>query len=118
MGHAKDDFLQAKIAAALDNLLVRGNERFGAIEAKPLGAGEFEVAEFLKTFGFDELVEDRAPTLAGERDFLVRPFDALLNPGFLRGIGDMHELDAERLAIGALANRDDFAQGSVFETEH
>src|SRR5690242_21778839 len=30
----------------------------------------------------------------------------------------MHELDAERLAIGALANRDDFAQGSVFETEH
>ena len=30
----------------------------------------------------------------------------------------MHELDAERLAVGALADRDDLAQRAVFEAEH
>lgn len=30
----------------------------------------------------------------------------------------MHELDAERLAVGPLADRDDFAQRAVFEAEH
>src|SRR6185369_14341663 len=75
-------------------------------------------AEFLKAFGFDQLVEDRATALAGETDFLVRTLDALLNPGLLRRVGDVHELDAERLAVGALADRDDLAQRAVFEAEH
>ena len=30
----------------------------------------------------------------------------------------MHELDAERLAVGALADGDDLAQRAVFEPEH
>ena len=118
MRHADDDFLHAEIAAALDDLLERRDQRFSAVETEALGAGEFDIAEFLETFGLDELVEDRAPALTGKRDFLVRSFDAFLNPGLLRGVGDMHELDAERLAVGALADRDDLAQGAVFEAEH
>ena len=118
MRHAEHDFLHAEIAAALDDLLQRRDQRFGAVEAEALGAGELEVAEFLKAFGFDQLVEDRAAALAGEADFLVRTLDALLDPGLLRGVGDVHELDAERLAVGALADRDDLAQRAVFEAEH
>ncbi len=37
---------------------------------------------------------------------------------FSAGIGDVHELDAERLAIGALEDRDDFADGAEFEPQH
>ena len=74
-----------------------------AVEAEALGAGVFEVEELLEAFRLDELVEDRALALAGEGDLLVRPFDALLDPGLLGRVGDVHELDAERLAIGALA---------------
>ena len=118
MRHAENDFLHAEIAAALDDLLQRRDQRFSAVEAEALGAGELEVAELLKAFGFDQLVEDRATALAGETDFLVRTLDALLDPGLLRGVGDVHELDAERLAVGALADRDDFAQRAVFEAEH
>ncbi len=118
MRHADDDFLHAEIAAALDDLLERRNQRFASVEAETLGAGELRVAELLETFGFDELVEDRAPALAGERDFLIRPLDAFLDPGFLRRIGDVHEFDAERLAVSALADRDDFAKVAVFQTEH
>ena len=51
-------------------------------------------------------------------DLLVRALDALLDPRLLRGVGDVHELDAERLAIGALADGDDLAQRAVFEPEH
>jgi len=108
----------SEIAAALDDLFQRGDQRFSAIEAEALGTGELEVAEFLETLGFDQLVEDRAPAFAGERDFLIRPLDALLDPGLLRSVGDVHEFDAERLAVGALADRNDFAQAAVFEAKH
>ena len=78
-----------------------GISDFAAVEAEALGAGVLDVEEFLEAFGLDQLVEDRALALAGEGDLLVRAFDALLDPGLLRRIGDVHELDAERLAIGA-----------------
>src|ERR1700754_2316179 len=107
MRHAHHDFLYAEIAAALDDLLERGNQRLGTVEAEALGAGELDVAEFLKTFGLDQLVEDGAAALAGKTDLLVRSLDALLDPPLVRGIGDVHELDAERLAVGALADRND-----------
>src|SRR6202000_1387099 len=100
MRHADDDFLDAEIAAALDDLLQRRDQRFRAIETEALGAGEFEIAELLEAFGFYQLVEDRPPALAGETDFLVRAFDAFLDPALLRGVGDVHELDAERLEEG------------------
>src|SRR6476646_2158720 len=81
MRHAQYDFLHAEIAAALDDLLERRDQRFSAVEAEALGAGELEVAELLKAFGLDQLVQDRAATLAGETDFLVRTLNALLDPG-------------------------------------
>src|SRR5262249_59399210 len=108
----------AEIAAALDDLLERGDQRLGTVEAEALGAGELDVAELLKAFGFDQLVENGAAALAGEADLLVRPLDALLDPRLVRGIGDVHELDAQRLAVGALADADDLAQRAVFEAEH
>ena len=73
MGHADDDLLDAQRAAALDDLLERRNHRFAAVEAEALGAGEFQVAEFLEALGLDQLVEDGALAFAGEGDLLVRP---------------------------------------------
>src|ERR1022692_2836785 len=88
-------------------LLQRRDQRFGAVQAEPLGAGEFQIAELLKAFRFDQLHQDRAPALTRKTDFLVRALDALLDPALLRGVADVHELDTERLAVGALADRDD-----------
>ena len=110
VGHADADVFDAERAAALDDLLQRRDHRFAAVEPEALGAGELDVAEFLEALGLDQLVEDRALAFAGEADLLVRPLDALLHPALLRRIGDVHELDAERLAIGAPQDREDLAQ--------
>src|ERR1700754_4084055 len=115
MRHADDDILYAEIAAALDDLLERWDERFRAVEAEALGAGEFEVTELLEAFGFHQLHQDRAATFAGEADFLIRTLDALLNPGLLCRIGDVHEFDAERLAVGSLADRNDLTERPRFQ---
>jgi len=48
MRHAHHDFLHSKIAAALDDLFQAPDQRFTAVQPEPLGAGEFEIAEFLK----------------------------------------------------------------------
>ncbi len=116
MRHAQHDFLHAERAAALDDLFQRRDHRLAAIEAEALGAGEFHVAEFFKAFGFDELVQDGALAFAREGDFLVLAFDALLQPRLLRGVGDVHEFDAERLAVGALYDGENFAQRGKLET--
>src|SRR6516164_11693200 len=118
MRHAHDDLLHAEIAAALDDLLQRRDQRLGTVKAKALGAGELDVAELFKTFGFNQLVEDGAAAFAGKADLLVRTLDALLDPSLLRRIGDVHELDTERLAVGALADIHDLAQRAIFEPEH
>ena len=95
-----------------------GISELAAVEAEALGAGVFDVEEFLEAFGLDQLVEDGALALDGEADLLVAAFDALLDPAFLRGVGDVHELDAERLAIGAAQDGDDLAHRREFEAEH
>src|SRR5262249_27682450 len=116
--HADDDLAHAERAATLDDLLERGNHRFAAVEAEALGAGELEVAELLEAFHLDQLVEDVALALAGEGDLLVRALDALLQPALLRRVGNVHELDAERLAVGAAHDGEDLAQGAELEAEH
>src|SRR5712671_4646799 len=105
-------------AAALDDLLERRDHRFSAVKPEALGSGEFDVAEFLEAFRFDQLVEDRALALARERDFLVGPFDALLNPALLSAVRNVQELDAQGLAIGALQNAGDLAQRAEFKAEN
>ena len=105
MRHADDDLFDAERAAALDDLLQRRDHRLAAVETEALGAGELHVAELLEALGLDQLVEDRELALAGEVDLLVAALDALLHPGLLRRIGDVHELDAERLAVGAAQDR-------------
>ena len=118
MGHAETDFLQAELAAALDDLLERRNHRLAAVEAEALGAGVLDVEEVLEAFRLDQLRQDGALALPGELDLLVGPLDALLDPGLLGRIGDVHELEADRAAIGAAQDRQHLAHGRVFEAEH
>ena len=52
-----------------------------AVQAEALGAGVFDVDELLEALGLDQLVQNGLLAVGGERDALVRAFDALLDPG-------------------------------------
>ncbi len=118
VGHADHDFLHAEIAAALDDLLERRDQRLTAVETEPLGAGVLDVDELLEALGLDQLLQDGALALLGEGDGLVRTLDALLDPALLGRIGNVHELDAQRRAIGAAQDVDHLAHGRELETQH
>ena len=82
-----------------------------AIGTETLGARIALVQEILERLGFDDLLEDGDLAFLREGDFLVRSLDALLQPGFLFGIGDVLELHAEGGAIGALENIEHLTDG-------
>ena len=77
-----------------------GTVDFAAVEAEALGAGIFHVEEALEGLGLDQLLQDRLLAFRGEGDLAA--FDAVLNPGALLRVGDVHVLDADMAAIGAL----------------
>ena len=118
MGHAQHDLLHAQRAAALDDLLQRGDHGFAAIKAEALGAGEAQIAETLEAFGLNQLGEDGALALAGEGDGLVRTLDPLLHPGLLDRVGHVHEFESDGVAIGAVQNRQHLRDGREFEPKH
>ncbi len=118
VGHAENDFLQAHLAAALDDLFERRDQRFTAVEAEALRALVFDVDELLKAFCLDQLLQDRLLAVGGKFDALVRTLDALLNPGLFGRVGDVHELDAQRRAIGPLQNVEHLADRGRLQPEH
>jgi hypothetical protein len=94
-----------------------GISRFAAIEAEALGAGIALVQEALEASRLDQLLQDRrlpsrvkATPCRGPR---CAPAASLLG-----GVGDVHELDAERAAIGALQDVEHLVDGRAFEAEH
>ena len=80
-----------------------GTMRLAAVQAEALGAGEALVQEALEALGLDQLLQDGDLALRREGDLLVAALDALLQPGLLVGIGDVHVLHADVAAVGARA---------------
>ena len=117
MRHAEHDLLHAERAAPLDDLLECGDERFGAVEAETLGALVLDVDELLEAFGLDQLLQDRPLAFRREGDALVLTFDAGLDPGLLGGVRNMHELDAERRAVGPGQDLQHLPDARIFEPQ-
>ena len=94
-----------------------GTIELAAVEPEALGAGIFHVEEALEVLGLDELLEDRLLALRREADLVVGAFDAVLDPGALLGVGDMHVLGADMAGIGALQDVEHLAKRAEFEPE-
>ena len=118
MRHADHDLLHAQRAAALDDLLHRGDQAFAAVEAEALGAHVLDVQEFLEALGLDHLVQDRLSTFPGERDLLAVAFDPLLQPRGLLGVGNVHVLQREGAAVGAFHDVEDLPDRPMLKPQH
>ena len=116
MGHAQHDLADPQLTAALDDLFQRGNGGFGAVQTETLGADEAVGGELLEAFGLDQLVEDSLLAFRRELDRFI--LDALLQPAFLLGIIDVHELIADTAAIGAAQLVQQLARTGALETQN
>ncbi|MPL74173.1 hypothetical protein SDC9_19983 [bioreactor metagenome] len=116
--HAEDHLFQAEVAAALDDLFHRRDQRFAAIKAEALGAHVFHVQELLEALGLDQLVQDGAAAFPGELDLLAVALDPLLQPAGFLGVRDVHVLQREGAAIGALQHVDDLPHRGDLQAEH
>ncbi len=102
---------------ALDQLVHRRDEALAAFEREALLADVLGVQVALESFGRRQALEDVALLLGGERGRRTDRFEALLDPALLRGIGDVHELDAEVAAVGVAQRLDQVAQRHVLLPE-
>ena len=99
----------------LMNCSSAGTVELGAVEAEALGAGIFHVDEALEDLGLHQLLEDGF--FAFGREAHLAAFDAILDPGALGRIGDVHVLRADGAAIGPLQDVEDLPQRREFEAE-
>ena len=117
MRHADDNLANAELRAAFQDLLDRRDHRLGAVHAEPLGACVFLVKVLLELLGIDKALIDRLLAALGEVGAVADGLDALLDPGLLGRVLNMHELDADRAAICAAQRFDDLAKRRRLETE-
>ena len=118
VGHAKIDLAHAQIAAALYDLLHRGDQGLGPVKAETLGAHVFDLQELLIAFRLDQLVEDGFAPLAGKAYFFAIAFDAFFQPTCLIGVRDMHILQRKGAAVGALYDFNDLAHRGHFQPQN
>ncbi len=113
VGHADDDFLGPVGTAALDHLRQHGNQAFAALQAEALGAGILGAQGLFQTLGLDQAAQQlqlHFPAVIRRRAHGLHP---LHDPVTLLGIDDVHELGADRVAVGALQGVQDFTQGRI-----
>ena len=110
MRHADHHLADAELAAALEDLLDRRDQRLATVEAEALGADELDAEVALEAFRLDDALEDRAASLDRELGVVLDVLDALLDPRLLVGIGDVHVFDADLAAVGPAQAVPDLAQ--------
>ncbi len=118
MRHADGDLVHALRGHRLDHRVQRRDGDLAAFQPEPLGGDVALLAEHLEAFGLGELLQDAALLLRAEGRVPRRAFHAALDPGFLVGVLDVHELDADRAAIGVAQDLHDLAQRRGLAAEH
>ncbi len=96
-------------ARLVDDGVQRRDRRLAAFEAEALGADIALLAERLEALGLVELAQDQLLLVRAERGPPVAPLDARLQPFALHRVLHMHELGADRAAIGRPHGGDDVA---------
>src|SRR5262245_62589101 len=114
MGHADRHVADAELAAALEDLLDRRDQRLAAVETEALGADELHAEIALQPLRLDHALEDGAAALDGEFGMVLDVLDALLDPDPLVGIGDVHGFHADLATVGLAQAVHDLAQGWRF----
>ena len=111
MGHADDRAVELGVGSRLEDGVEDRDGGLGAFEAEPLLADVLGGQELLEGLGGVEALEDVA--LVVDRQLGGDALDLVLDPPLLRGILDVHVLDADRAAVGVAQHVEDVAEGEA-----
>ncbi len=118
MRHADRHLVHAAFDRHTDDRVQGRDGDLAALQAEPLGGDIAALAERLERLGLGELTQHRLLLGRRERCQPRRAFHLALDPGFLIGVLDVHELNAERAAIRFAEDGDDLAQRRGLAAEH
>ena len=113
VGHADHDFLDAMGARALDDLVHRGDEALAALEREALLADVLGVEIALQALAGRQAVEDVLLLVSGEAGLAAHALQPFLPPALFHRLGDVHDLGADRPAVGLAQSLQDLPQGHV-----
>ncbi len=113
MGHSDHDLLDSDRRGRVDQSLEHRNQRGGAFERESFLSYVLHVQELLEGVGDPQSLQ-QVDTRRGLEDGTVADrLHALLEPFASLALGDPHELDADRAAVGVAQGRDQVAHHTV-----
>ena len=110
MRHADDNLPRRGPPGALDQLIQQWDQAVRTLQRKALLADIAGMQVLLQATRSDQALQHVQTRLLWQLDLAMVQFDALLQPALLRGIGDVHVLEADGAAIGAVERRQQVLQ--------
>lgn len=108
MGHAHDRTIEAVIGGRPEDGIENCDGRLGSLDSEPLLTHILGGEELLE--GLRGIQPPQDVTLLVGVDAVGDPFNLLLDPSLLLGVGDVHVLDADRPAVGVTQHVQQVAQ--------
>ena len=110
VGHAQDHFFHPAFHAFFDDGINGRDDCLAAFHAEALLAHEFLLEELLKDRRLVHLAQNMLALLGAELRAIL-DLDVLVDPVHPFGVADVHEFDADALAVGLGQVIDDFLEG-------
>ena len=108
--HAQHHFAGAAFACMADHLFEHRDQGVATLQREALRPREFGAEVALQTFRGGQFAEEAFFLFRGKARFAGYRFNALLDPAFFFGRGDMHVFRADGAAVGLLEGGNQLAQ--------
>ncbi|VAQ36090.1 Uncharacterised protein [Klebsiella pneumoniae] len=108
--HAQHHFAGAAFACMADHLFEHRDQGVATLQREALRPREFGAEVALQTFRGGQFAEEAFFLFRGKARFASYRFNALLDPAFFFGRGDMHVFRADGAAVGLLEGGNQLAQ--------
>ena len=115
--HADDDLVGAVATGPLDQFVEHRDQRLGALEREALLPDIAGMHVLLDALGGRQHVQDPAPLIAVQFGLRAIGLEALLNPAFLRRVGDVHVLGADGAGVDLAQLAQDLVQRELVRRE-
>ena len=112
MGHTDDNFFDSSCGAGFEKGVEDGDEGFASFEGEAFLADIAGVEKSFEGFGGNNFFEDAALLGGGEGGLVAVAFHAIAQPTADAEVHDVHEFDADVVAVGLFEEGENLAKGA------